>query len=267
MQTFWVRFHQQRLPRQKWPFICFQMKVVASLFLICCLLFNSIGIILLMYAKLAYRSSVAYYTMSDSSIILNIQENLKKPVFLYYDLDNFHGNTKRFITSRPKEYYGPTYDCGNAKTFGAMRRIFNNATLFSEFDDSDELMPCGLSSLSYFNDEFEVFKPNGDKILLNHEGMFTVSWKEDEAIFRHDSPLCDEIRSNSVLCSTPQAKAVSIRSDSILKYCKYWTCPATNKRFQAWLRTDPTKKVHDLWAVIDEDLEKGNYTVHITKNR
>lgn len=92
---------------------------------------------------------------------------MKAPIFIYYQLDNFYQNHRRYVKSRSDKqlrshkFETDTKDC-------APEAVFNSS-------NNDPIVPCGLIAWSLFNDTYELSVK--DKVLeVNKKG---IAWKSD----------------------------------------------------------------------------------------
>ncbi|MCL7023640.1 hypothetical protein MKW94_030903, partial [Papaver nudicaule] len=97
---------------------------------------------------------------------------MKKPVYIYYELDNFYQNHRRYVESSStqqlwrKEYENKTRSC---------RPI--NLT-----PNRTSIVPCGLKAWSLFNDTYTFFVNDGF-LNVSKEG---IAWKSDKGKFGKD---------------------------------------------------------------------------------
>lgn len=100
--------------------------------------------------------------------ILKVQKKMKSPVFIYYQLDKFYQNHRRYVKSRSdkqlhnKEFEDETKDCF------PLAKINN--------DDSKPIVPCGLIAWSLFNDTYK-FAVNNKALEVDKKD---IAWKSDK---------------------------------------------------------------------------------------
>ncbi|KAF7457715.1 LEM3 (ligand-effect modulator 3) family / CDC50 family protein [Cryptosporidium felis] len=182
---------------------------------------------------------------NTSTLFLNITSDIKGPVNLNIYIDNFYQNFRSFVQSRPSDIF-PGFSCGTAKTVGYMRKVrgdtLNNYISQISLGGVDEsnsnetpFIPCGLSSMTFFNDEFEIYliKENEKELInISFEGL---SLKNDFSMF-----------------AIPYNKIMWIKTTDI--HYRIWM-------HGAWL---PNFKM--VWGQIPQDLKRGNYEIRITQN-
>ncbi|WCJ28639.1 ALA-interacting subunit 1 [Euphorbia peplus] len=112
--------------------------------------------------KLGYIQSAADKTCTRT---IRITKHMKKPIYVYYQLDNYYQNHRRYVKSRSDQQLrslsgeNDTDACKPENTNGG------NAAI----------VPCGLIAWSLFNDTYS-FSRNNAQIPVNKKD---ISWKSD----------------------------------------------------------------------------------------
>ncbi|KAI8018181.1 ALA-interacting subunit 5 [Camellia lanceoleosa] len=99
---------------------------------------------------------------------LTVPKKMKKPIYIYYQLDNFYQNHRRYVKSRSD------------------KQLRNKASEFETTDCAPEattkvsnkdmpIVPCGLIAWSLFNDTYG-FSLNRKTLEVNKKG---IAWKSD----------------------------------------------------------------------------------------
>jgi len=121
------------------------------------------------------------------TIKLEIKERIVAPVYVYYQLDNFYQNHRRYVKSRSfkqlQGFYLPVSqlaECDPIKTNKDLRPQiikYADGTLFTAEDDALPAIPCGLVAKSLFNDTY-VFRKKDvtPDIKINSNG---IAWESD----------------------------------------------------------------------------------------
>ncbi|KAJ9554372.1 hypothetical protein OSB04_018417 [Centaurea solstitialis] len=96
---------------------------------------------------------------------LRVPKKMVAPIFVYYQLENFYQNHRRFVKSRSDkqlrdpEAYNDTHTCfPQART-----------------SDGKPIVPCGLIAWSLFNDTYRL-STRGKEIAIDKKG---IAWKSD----------------------------------------------------------------------------------------
>lgn len=96
---------------------------------------------------------------------LRVPKHMKKPIYVYYQLDNFYQNHRRYVKSRSDEQLRKN---GSANDVSSCKPEDNNA-------NGQPIVPCGLIAWSLFNDTYS-FQRNKQQLSVNKKG---ISWKSD----------------------------------------------------------------------------------------
>ncbi|XP_075480042.1 ALA-interacting subunit 3-like [Primulina tabacum] len=96
---------------------------------------------------------------------LNVPKKMKQPIFVYYQLDDFYQNHRRYVKSRSDEQYKSPENEQKTKT--CEPEAFN--------DDRKPIVPCGLVAWSLFNDTYTI-SINGNTIPINKKD---IAWRSD----------------------------------------------------------------------------------------
>jgi hypothetical protein len=95
---------------------------------------------------------------------LTITKEMKQPIFVYYQLDNFYQNHRRYVKSRndaqlrDKSKASDTSNCDPEATV-----------------DGKPIVPCGLIAWSLFNDTYNLVR-NNENLTVDKKD---ISWKSD----------------------------------------------------------------------------------------
>ena len=174
-------------------------------------------------------------------IDLQIKNKMDRKIMIYYQLNGFYQNHRRYVKSKSDEQLHGTYidlakmkdsqDCDPAITNRDMNKNKNvygqNLTL------DDVAIPCGLIAKSYFNDDFQ-----------------------DWQILDNFKDLIENI--------TPNCKDIAWKADKELKYKNVdlnlqWI-NMEDEHFIVWMRPAGLPNFRKLWGRIDDkDLQPNTY--------
>ncbi|OLQ16018.1 LEM3 (ligand-effect modulator 3) family / CDC50 family protein [Cryptosporidium hominis] len=177
------------------------------------------------------------------AIILFLIGGVFHAVFAAFFFFNYRSNS---YVDRPSDIF-PGFTCGTAKTITYLRQVRGN-TLDNyinkiQVEKNDEetgeevpLIPCGLSSITFYNDKFEIYmlKEDGKKELINVE-IDQLSLKNDFSMF-----------------AVPYNKMMWIKTTDI--HYRIWM-------HGAWL---PSFKM--VWGQISHGLKRGKYEIKMIDN-
>ncbi|CAL1403075.1 unnamed protein product [Linum trigynum] len=108
--------------------------------------------------------------IADSSIpkncsrTLKVPKNMKAPIYVYYQLDNYYQNHRRYVKSRSDTQL--------------LRGLQTNDTSLcrpEEFANGHPIVPCGLVAWSLFNDTF-TFSRGASELRVDRKN---IAWRSD----------------------------------------------------------------------------------------
>ena len=114
-------------------------------------------------------------------IPIKLESDISAPIYVYYQLDNFYQNHRRYVKSRSNEQLmgnnlsvSELDDCDPIKTNKDLGRdvAMDGKT---ELDENAAAFPCGLVAKSFFNDTFELWKDNVNLTIWDDN----IAWKSD----------------------------------------------------------------------------------------
>ncbi|XP_059661918.1 ALA-interacting subunit 1 isoform X2 [Cornus florida] len=174
------RFTQQELPACK-PILT--PKWVISAFMLVSIVFIPIGVASLFASQdvveivdryetdcipPTLRSDKVKYIQSPGNKTctrtLSVPKHMKPPIYVYYQLDNFYQNHRRYVKSRSDE-----------QLRDASSENDNSACKPEDNANGMSIVPCGLIAWSLFNDTYS-FSRNNQILTVNKKG---ISWKSD----------------------------------------------------------------------------------------
>ncbi|RLN35501.1 ALA-interacting subunit 5-like [Panicum miliaceum] len=101
--------------------------------------------------------------------ILKVPKDMKQPIYIYYQLDKFYQNHRRYVTSRSDKQLRSPNEVSNTKSCKP------EAT-----EHGSPIVPCGLVAWSLFNDTYSFARGN-EVLMVQKRG---ISWRsEREGIF------------------------------------------------------------------------------------
>jgi hypothetical protein len=183
--SFFTQFTQQRL--KAWntalpPFWVISLYLGGGVF---CLVIGGF----LLYISQNVQEYSKYYTDAQvddngvATIELTITDEMQPPIWVYYQLDSFHQNHRRYVKSRDDHQLAAH---GNQKLAADQLRNCQPAVVG---DGKRPFYPCGLVARSVFNDSFAFVAkgPNDDdqwaKLEIDSTAK-TIAWSAD---LEHDT--------------------------------------------------------------------------------
>ncbi|KAF9913817.1 hypothetical protein BX616_009525 [Lobosporangium transversale] len=201
-------------------------------------------------------NNVTWPTMR-CTVKFHIPVKMKRPVFVFYRLTNFHQNHRQWIKSMDmRQLAGERRSVEELKAGGCDR-----LAVVEENNVTYPIYPCGLMANSMFNDSFGLaFKPfdattNDNKTyLLIDKG---IAWDGDASKYAKYSYELSEIRPPPNWRNYPNGYSEASPPINV----------AEDEHFQVWMRTSGLPNFRKIYAKNEQDdLPVGTYTIDIDMN-
>ncbi|GFS36168.1 ALA-interacting subunit 1 [Actinidia rufa] len=186
---------------------------------------------------LAYiRSSQTNKSCTKS---LTVPKKMKNPIYVYYQLDNFYQNHRRYVKSRSdkqlrsKANEFETKDCSPEATV-----LVSNKEM--------PIVPCGLIAWSMFNDTYG-FSLNDKAIQVNKKG---IAWKSDRE-YKFGSDVYPKKFQSGVIGGAKLDENIPLSQQEDLI---------------VWMRTAALPKFRKLYGKIEVDLEANEKITVVIQN-
>lgn len=184
----------------------------------------------------------------ECEIALVVPRTMRAPVFVYYELTNFHQNHRRFVKSRSDEQLAGETHSAPGSSFCDPK-----AVRVDENGERVKIDPCGLAAWSYFNDTYALemttaVEPDTRVALpVNERG---IAWPSDLKHKFADKPP----RHHNDDPATRGGGAVNgtLRED---------------EHFVVWMRVAAMSTFRKLWGRIEEDIPEGALVTVRVNNR
>ncbi|KAA8547649.1 hypothetical protein F0562_004078 [Nyssa sinensis] len=177
------RFTQQELPACK-PILT--PALVITTFILIGIIFIPIGLASLFASEKVvevvdrYDKDCVPSTYSDNSLAyiqstntnktcirsLTVPKKMTSPIYIYYQLDNFYQNHRRYVKSRSDKQLRSREN----------EREIKDCVPEDKTDGKSPIVPCGLIAWSLFNDTY-MFSSKNEVLRVNKKG---ISWKSDQ---------------------------------------------------------------------------------------
>ncbi|KAM3700857.1 hypothetical protein ACB098_05G128900 [Castanea mollissima] len=112
--------------------------------------------------KLGYIKDSSY--PKNCSRTLKVNRHMKAPIYIYYQLDNYYQNHRRYVKSRSNQQL--LHGLGSNKTSLCKPEQSNNGL---------PIVPCGLVAWSLFNDTYKFIRGKSE-LNVNRKN---IAWKSD----------------------------------------------------------------------------------------
>ena len=241
------KFKQQKLPAWR-PVPTITSTTLTFIFF--GIAFIVIGIIVLIYSNDIVEKVHRYDDKCDPGKVcsskLSIDADMKLPVMVYYQLNNFYQNHRRYVKSKSNDQLKGMIltaaqieeDCKPIvlmKDVGVKKAIDGTTT----FSDTDVANPCGLIAKSFFNDKY-ILKDNTGDIFIDETN---IAWQADKEL-KYAKPK---------------------------DYEKIQWLNTSDEHFMVWMRPAGLPNFRKLWGRITkynnkDILPQGTYNIEITNN-
>lgn len=189
------------------------------------------------------------YSPEENSTTFTLEEDMPAPVYMYYELNNWYGNYRKFGESRDNFLVGTSlmrYACDDAETQADVQEIRTKDPYFQKIvsaSGEENLRPCGLVALAMFTDKY-VLDQDGSQVELDSSD---IAWPKDI----------------DYLSKKMEFNGPNITIDGQ----KSWVTEGSLQHFAVWYRTPASPVTRNLWAVINTGLIAGKkYTLHYVEN-
>ncbi|OQR91037.1 hypothetical protein ACHHYP_05042 [Achlya hypogyna] len=232
------------------------------------------------YLKSASEGNMFNISEHGCIVQFTLQSDMKAPIMVYYQLDNFYQNHRRYVSSRSDAQLrgdaDPNLSTCSGATMSTTVKYNSTAELApGTATASYKLNPCGLIANSLFNDLFwinSLTTPDGTylgqtdaykgKEVVNLMSQSGLAWKSDiESKFKNPSSVAD---TDLMLWQNSKYRNVipAYKGQERILNVTGWTEPAPlygveTERFIVWMRTAGLPNFRKLYGRIETDLPKG----------
>ncbi|KAI4345350.1 hypothetical protein L6164_012481 [Bauhinia variegata] len=246
------RFSQQELPA--WKPILTPGLVIAT-FTVVGIIFIPLGLITLFASErvveIDYRydedcvpqknskEAVVYIQSTDTnktcSKKLIVQQQMKSPVYVYYQLDNFYQNHRRYVKSRNDHQLrskSAELDTGNCDPESVTPADNTNKSQLP-------IVPCGLIAWSMFNDTYRLSIKNKD-LVINKKN---IAWSSDKSTKFGKDVYPKNFQSHGLIGGAKLNNSIPLSEQEDLI---------------VWMRTAALPTFRKLYGKIESDLEAND---------
>ena len=203
---------------------------ITIIFVCFAIFFIIMGIIILVFTAQVKELKFKYDPYEKihydyDNIDININEDMKKPVMIYYQVDGIIQNHRFYMDSKSdKQLKGEEEDdlkknkiCENAQTKEDIPWQNNG-----DYGNDDIANPCGLIAKTYFNDEFSNWRLN-------------------------DVRLEEELEEEGIAYQSDIDTYVGVKDNENL-----------GEHFLVWMRPSPFSNPRKLWGRINKDIKQNS---------
>ncbi|XP_074267718.1 putative ALA-interacting subunit 2 [Silene latifolia] len=183
-----------------------------------------------------YLNNKVGYIKDDSipkncTRILKVPKQMKAPVYIYYELDNFYQNHRRYVKSR----------CDKQLLDGLGHGLTSTCKP-EEYSHDKLIVPCGLIAWSLFNDTYS-FSRGTSKLKINRKN---IAWKSDKEYKFGNNVYPLNFQNSSLIGGAKLDPSIPLSEQEDLI---------------VWMRTAALPNFRKLYGKIEEDLNVGDIIV------
>ncbi|KGN46792.1 ALA-interacting subunit 3 [Cucumis sativus] len=246
------RFTQQELPACK-PILT--PRWVISAFMLVSIIFVPIGVASLFASRDVveiidryeteciperFRSDKVGFIQGTANKIcrrnITVPKRMKQPIYVYYQLDNFYQNHRRYVQSRSDKQLR---DPGSERDTSSCKPEDNW--------NGQPVVPCGLIAWSLFNDTYN-FTLNKKQVAINKVG---ISWKSDREHKFGKNVFPKNFQKGNITGGKKLNESVPLSQQEDLI---------------VWMRTAALPTFRKLYGKIEVDLEKNDVIDVVLEN-
>ncbi|PKA56791.1 Putative ALA-interacting subunit 2 [Apostasia shenzhenica] len=189
-----------------------------------------------------YRGNKVAYIKDETiskrcTLSIKMLNHMKAPIYVYYELDNYYQNHRRYVKSR-----------SDKQLLHGLQLNDISSCLPVESHNGLPVVPCGLIAWSFFNDTF-TFHRKALNLSVNRKN---ISWKSDR-----DHKFGKDVY------------PFNFQNDTLVGGGKLDPSIPLNEQEDliVWMRVAALPKFRKLYGIIEEDLDADELlTVHLMNN-
>ncbi|XP_010538551.1 PREDICTED: putative ALA-interacting subunit 2 isoform X2 [Tarenaya hassleriana] len=162
---------------------------------------------------------------------LKVQKHMKAPIYIYYQLDNYYQNHRRYVKSRSDQ-----------QLLHGLKYSRTSSCEPEEFDNGLPIVPCGLIAWSLFNDTFTFFRER-TKVRVSRKN---IAWKSDRDHKFGKNVYPYNFQNGTLVGGSELDPRIPLSEEEDLI---------------VWMRTAALPSFRKLYGRIEEDLEQGDVVV------
>ena len=234
-------------------------------------LFLGIGALLFLLSNQIFEVSVQYDEVCKEYLqgakkgpcvveLEEIDSDIKGPLYVYYQIDNYYQNHRRYVKSRDYYQLSGVYkkveklgDCDPVITVGDLWPYQKKSVSGKALKDTDPAIPCGLIAKSLFNDTFAL---KGDSGPIKIEET-NIAWTSDlKYKFKNIQDPPEGAKWQDIQWKDMTDGTYTLIFITLIY--NYFT-----EHFVVWMRTAGLPNFRKLWGRIEGGLPEGKYKIEI----
>lgn len=122
--------------------------------------------------------------MNTCTETFEIKSKISAPIYVYYQLDNFYQNHRRYVKSRSnQQLMGNNIEADLLDDCDPIRKNLDLGITLSidgtKLDPEAAAFPCGLVAKSFFNDTFSLQRDTDGEITTINIDQSNIAWESD----------------------------------------------------------------------------------------
>lgn len=190
-----------------------------------------------------YGGSDAITCTNTCTISFTIDKEMKKPVYVYYELTNFYQNHRRYVKSKNDDQLA-------GKVITDVSKLSDCDPLKTDAASGLILHPCGLIAASYFNDTISLSSSSISNGYSMSES--NIAWDTDRTKKFLPPTVADYNANNGTKVSFLDSAYVFTRDGN-----GNITNISVNEHFIVWMRAAALPDFRKLYGKIDKDIPAG----------
>ncbi|CAN1135681.1 ALA-interacting subunit 3 [Linum perenne] len=203
--------------------------------------------------KVAYIKSAADKTCVRT---IRVTKRMKAPIYIYYELDNFYQNHRRYVKSRSDGQLRSNSSQSETSTCKPEDAI--NGT---------PIVPCGLIAWSLFNDTYSFSRGN-ERLNVNKKD---ISWKSDRDHKFGKDVFPKNFQKGSLVGGGDLNESIPVRCEGNTYLCSTYRILIGNHLSEqedliVWMRTAALPTFRKLYGRIESDLNPNDTIIVTLRN-
>ncbi|GBG88599.1 hypothetical protein CBR_g48129 [Chara braunii] len=179
-------------------------------------------------------------------LYLSIPKTMHKPIYIYYELDNFYQNHRRYVSSYSRDELLGLSVSRDSRERSCRPQDVVRGVDGNPIQPLTPIIPCGLIAWSRFNDSFSfgfsrgMISESSSPLNVIKEG---ISWISDREKFSNTPFVESEGNESESARIERRFDGATLREDEDL---------------MVWMRISPFSKFRKLWGKLDRTLREGD---------
>ncbi|KAK3000169.1 hypothetical protein RJ639_023434, partial [Escallonia herrerae] len=178
-----------------------------------------------------------------------VHKHMKAPIFIYYQLDNYYQNHRRYVKSRSDQ-----------QLLHGLQHNDTSSCTPEESSNGLPIVPCGLIAWSLFNDTYS-FSRGTHKLRVNRKN---IAWKSDrnhkfgKQVYPFNFQNGTLIGGGKLDPNIPYVRSIVLQYEAVYRF--KWKL-SDQEDLIVWMRTAALPSFRKLYGRIEEDLNVDDVVV------